>query len=365
MKTTFYYSVLALASFFIGACTDKSLDKSSLKGSLDISAQELATAVNKISSSDGYQVLAVNETETDSPSKVISGDFIPDSTYNSIMLTDIAGVYDYRAVPYNRNGLPLLRFFTKTAESEFMIVRLPEEKVKNPRVLMQFSPADTSLVNDYIITLTEYEYNFNRYLGWDYKMASSINIKDVDAGLLKINSSNSRSEGYKYTSEFVFADGYTANCKFTTGDTVVSLYAITDGTKILFEEKYSAIRTSLENRHREREYSLTIGNVQVVRKPGKNSLDSAKVYLDGVLQINALIEIVTIENTSDEGTENTVINKKRDIKITFDDGTSVTVRELIGPSIETIRTLFATLRKASFSTAIIDRIAWGIYIHRE
>jgi hypothetical protein len=364
MKTKSYFSVLLLVILLLGACTDSSLDNVSLKSSLNNSAQELKTVVNKISSSEGYQVLTVTDTETESPSRVVSGNFIPDSTYNSILLADIAGVYDYKAIPYKRAGIPLLRFFTKTADSEFMIVRLPEEKVKKPRLLMQYFPADTLLTNNYIITLSEYAYNFNRFLGWNYKMASNLNIKGIDAGTLKIRSSKSRTEGYKYASEFIFADGYTAQCSISTGDTAITVYAISNGAKILYEEKYTAIKTSSESRLREREYSLTIGNVQIIRKPGKNSLDSARVYLDGVLQVNARVEIADIETTTGEG-ENSVVNRKRELKITFDDGTSTTMSELLGSSIDTIRGLFASLRQATFSTAIIDRIAWGIYIQKE
>src|SRR5690606_22027781 len=101
---------------------------------------------------------------------------------------------------------------------------------------------------------------------------------------------------------------------------------------------------------------LTIGDVQIVRKAGPNSLDSAKVYVLGVLQATAKVELVDV--TSTDATEVSVTNHKREIKITFEDGTSKTISELLGTSIETIRNLFLSLRKSYFATSIVDRIAW-------
>jgi hypothetical protein len=59
-----------------------------------------------------------------------------------------------------------------------------------------------------------------------------------------------------------------------------------------------------------------------------------------------------------------VINQKRELKITFDDGTSSTISELLGTSVTTIRTLFASLRLSSFAVSIVDWIAWDIYTNK-
>jgi hypothetical protein len=366
MKTKSFYVVILLISILGWSCSNNDLNQGTLKSSLNQSVQELTTALNVISSSNGYQVLSTPTVTDNTASMVKSSVLSFDSTYNSILLADIAGVYDYKAT-YKRGSMSAFRFFTKTAGSTHMIVRLPEEKVKNPRVLLHFTPADTMLTNNYVIDLSKYEYHFNRYLGWDYQMASTINIKNVDAGALAIQSSNSRMSGYKYASEFVFTDGYKASCSYASGDTAVATYAVSDGTKTLYAEKYTAIKTSGDNRHREKEYSLTIGNVEIVRERNhhNNVLDSAKVYVDGVLQVNAKIEVVDVDSATTDGTENCVINHKRDLKITFDDGTSTTISELLGTSVTTIRNLFAALRQASFATNIVDWIAWDIYTNRD
>jgi len=367
MKTKDFYLALVLGSFTLWSCSNNDdLSQSSLKTSLNNSVLQLTTAVATISASQGYQVLAVSSTSSNSPSLVKSSVAAFDTTYNSIQLADVAGVYNYKATPSKKWQNSLMQYFVKSADNEHMIVSLPEEKVLHPYSLLRYSAKDSLLTNNYKIDVSDYKYVFNRYLGWDYQMASTINIKTVDVGALKIQSSYSKANDYKYVSEFVFTDNYKAICNYTTGDTAAATYAINDGTKILYEEKYTAIRTSsMGNRHKEKEYSLTIGDVQIVRGMNQqnNSLDSAKVYVAGVLQLNSKIEFIT-DITSGE-IESSVINKKRDLKITFDDGTSTTISELLGTSVTTIRNLFASLRQASFATSVIDWIAWDIYTNKE
>jgi hypothetical protein len=182
-----------------------------------------------------------------------------------------------------------------------MIVRLPKEKVQKPGSLFMYNPADTLLTNNYVFTLNKYNYTFNKYLGWDYDMASNIQIESVNAGDLSIQSGNSKTSGYRFASQFAFADGYTTRCTYSLGDSAVSVYAVYKDDKALYEEKYTAVKSSGSNRHREREYTLTIGDVKIVRNQGKNSLDSAKVYVNNVLQSAAKVEVVDI--ATDDATD--------------------------------------------------------------
>jgi len=333
-------------------------DSVSLKSSLKSGITDLTTAVNAISSSFGYQVLTG---PADLTTK--SANLSPlDTLTHNILLADIAGVYDYKANTVTKGHQSILRFFTKTAESPQMIVRLPEEKVNKSKSLLRYSASDTLLTNNYVVTLSDYAYSFKYFSGWDYKLASAIKVKDVDAGALSIQSSNNKTSGYQFASEFAFTNGYIAKCKYTSGDTAISIYSITDGTKTLYEEKYTAIKTSAESRHRERSFSLTIGNVMIERtSPGYSSLDSAKVYVGGVLQLNAKVELV--DKTTDT-TDNCVTNQKRELKITFDDGTTSTFTELAGNVITDINALFTSMRQVYFATAIVDWIAWDVYTHK-
>ena len=363
MKTNKIFLFISAIALFSWSCTSEISDVS-LQSSLEKNSQTLSDALQKITSSQGYQVLATPDISTSSMVKVNASPII-DSTMSSILLADIVGEYEFnKANTYKKWKQPITKFFSKTAENaSLMIIRLPEEKIKKPNSLFIYNPADTLLTNNYVFSLNKYDYKFNRVLGWTYDMASTINVKTVDAGALNIQSSSSKAAGYKFASEFTFTNGYTTKSSYTTGDTAVSVYAIYEGEKVLYQEKFTSIKTATDKRHREREYTMTIGNVQIVRQSGPNSLDSAKVYLSGVLQTTAKVEVVDIATT--DGTDVSVTAKKRELKITFDDGTSKTISELLGTSVETIRNLFISLRQSYFATSIVDRIAWDIYISKK
>jgi len=364
MKTRSYYAIILLVSMIAWSCSSSDMSQGTLKSSLNTSVQELNAAMNKISASQGYQVLSISTSTATTANFVKSVSETYDSTYNHILLSDIAGIYDFKATE-KRGPQSALKLFTKTGTSDLMIVRLPESKVKNPNSLARYSPSDTVLANDYVISLSKYQDYFKNSNTWDYEMASTINIKKVDAGALAIQSSNSIEKGYKYASEFVFTDGYKASCVYSSGDTAVATYAINNGSKVLYAEKYTAIRGTKNDRHHENRYSLTIGNVEIVRGMGKNGLDSAKVYVGGVLQTNAKIQIMDIAGTIGDATDNSVINHNRELQITFDDGTTSTISDLLGTSVKTIRNLFASLRQSTFVVNIVDWIAWDIYTNKQ
>ncbi|OIP83177.1 MAG: hypothetical protein AUK44_05960 [Porphyromonadaceae bacterium CG2_30_38_12] len=362
MKTKKLVIIASVIGMISWSCTSENPTGSSLQLSLDQSSKTLSNALTAITTSPGYQVLATPSVAVSTASKVFSP--VVDSTFNTILLSDIVGEYEFnKANTYQRWKQPITNFFSKTADNEsLMIVRLPEEKIKRPNSLFMYNPADTLLTNNYVFTLNKYDYKFNRVLGWDYTMASTINVKSVDAGALSIQSSSSKEAGYKFASEFAFTNGYTTKSSYTTGDTAVSVYAIYEGAKVIYEESFTAIKTAADMRHREREYAMTIGDVKIVRQLGPTSLDSAKVYLTGVLQTTAKVEVVDIATA--DGTDVSVTAHKRELKITFDDGTSKTISELLGTSVETIRNLFISLRQSYFATGIVDRIAWDIYMKK-
>lgn len=374
MKTKSYYLGLVLLGFLTWSCTNKdelSTSQGSLKTSINTSAQNLSTAISAISSSAGYQVLATSSS-SNAPSLVKS---TVSTAYNSgsifatpmdtISLSAIAGVYDYKAAKYKRWRPDLFNFFAKTGTSTDFIVRLPASKVKNPGSLLRFTAADTLLVNNYVIDVSQYNYNFGRFL-WNYNLASTITVDSVTAGTLTIQSSRNRTTGYHFMSDFVFANGYDAKIVYSTGDTILSDYNISKGGTILFDEKFTSIKNDTASRHREKEYSLTIGNVQIVRDPthGNSGLDSAKVYVGGVLQTKAKVQFIDITSSSDT-TEFSIIGHNRDLQITFDDGTTQTVSQLLGSTITNVRTLFVSLREVYFATNIVDWVAWDIFMNKK
>jgi len=377
MKTNkFYLTALVLLSLITWSCTSQDglndINSSSLKVSIQANAQSLTNAMNTITSSPGYSILSSQSSGSSSnvQQSIESGAPV-DTTYSSYALTDIAGIWNYKAANYRKYSPSLLRFFVNGGTNTDMIVNLPESKVKNFGALQHFNPADTALVNNYKIDVSKYYYSFNQYRPglwyWDYNMASNISVSGVSAGDLAMTSSNHIGKGYNFTASFAFANGYSANTLYTSGDTIVSLYNITQNNSILYQEKYTAVKTTGSRPHfTEKQYSLTIGKVEIVRNAGPNSLDSAKVYVNGVLQLHSTVKMVadttvTITNTTDP----TVTHSKRTIQITFDDGTTTTVKALLGNTITDINNLFATLRQAYFSTNIVDWIAWDLYINKK
>jgi hypothetical protein len=78
------------------------------------------------------------------------------------------------------------------------------------------------------------------------------------------------------------------------------------------------------------------------------------------LQANAVVKVVDNASTDPEVS----VLKKRDIQITFDDGTTTTVSTLIGNSVTNIKTLYDSLHSVYFAAGIVDWIAYDIYYHR-
>ena len=364
MKTKSFYLGLALLSFMTWSCTSQDgVTNQSLKTSISASAQDLTTAMSSITSSTGYGVLSSSASAPSMVKSSTSASSVISSVSDTISLSQIAGIYDYKAKKYKKWSPLLFNFFAKTGTSSDFIVRLPESKVKNPKLLFQYSAADTALVNNYVIDVSKYSYVFGRYL-WNYNLASTITVSDVNVGALTVQSSRNKTEGQNFVSDFLFADGYDAKLQYSTGDTILSVYSISKGGTTLFQEKFTAIKDSA-SRHREKQYSLTIGNVQIVRNvaKGSNGLDSAQVYLGGVLQTKAIVKIIDTTSSTDD-TEFSVIGNNRDLQITFDDGTTTTVSKLLGSTITDVRSLFLSLRQVYFATNVVDWVAWDVLLNK-
>jgi hypothetical protein len=367
MKTKSYFVSLVLLGFLTWSCSNKDdlSSSQSLKVSMNTGAANLTTAMTAITASPGYQVLATTGA-SNAPSLVassVSNGSFGMSRVDTISLSDIAGVYDYKAANYKRWHPDLLNFFVKSGTSSDFIVKLPASKVTHPGSLFHFAAADTLLVNNYVVDVSKYNYNFSRYL-WNYSFASTITIDAVAAGSLSIESIRNRKDGRNFSSDFLFANGYDARVSYSSGDTIMSDYSISKAGTIYFEENFTSIKNDTARWHREKQYTLTIGNVKIVRTPthGNNGLDSAKVYVNTVLQTKA--KVVFIDINKGDTTEFSIIGHNRDLQITFDDGSVSTVSELLGSSIKNVRELFTSLRQVYFATNLVDWVAWDIAMNK-
>jgi hypothetical protein len=245
-----------------------------------------------------------------------------------------------------------------------MVVRMPLSKVVNPKSLRHYSPGDTTLVNNFSITVSDYHNNYNSYHDFDYVLTSSISVDNAIAGNLDINSLVSPAHGIHYGSQYAFTDGYVAKYQYDSGDTTISSFTILGSDKVLYQEKLLTVKNDTARFGREHEYILTIGDVQIARNSGTKAVE---VYLNGVLQPNATVTIVDKDDDGEnEGDDDHEVSlcKKRDILITFEDGTTATVSDLIGQSIDDIKTLYKSLHQVFFAAYVVDWIAYDIYYQR-
>ncbi len=364
-KQSIFLFLFSTTLIFSGcnSTTDLKTDEAaSLKVSLQNSAATLSTAIGEITNTPDFQMMS-NVSGNSSMVPSFDGQFVAPTTnvkVDSVKITlaDIAGTYNYSWTKVKKGQFNIMRFFDRTANSSDMIVKLPAQKVKNPGSLFSFQAKDSLLANNFEAQVTEYMLKRSKLTGFEYNLKSSLKLDDAALGMLNIQTTRNKMNGYNYSSSYKLNSGYNVVCQDISGDTLTSVYSISKDNKTLFEEKTSTYKVDNGVRKREKVYSLTLGNVKIVRTMGLNSFETAKVYLDGVLQANAKVEIVVINPADDD---QTVVKQKRMVKITFDDGTSKTIKELTNNSIDKIGEIFRSVRQAYFATDIIDRIAQNIY----
>lgn len=363
-KQNFFLFLFSTTLIFSGCSTPADLKNdvdASLKLSLQDNAATLSTAVGEISSTADFQMMN-GISGNSSMVSLFDGQFAPPTSAKidsvKILLADIAGTYIYSWTKVQKGQFNIMRFFDRTANSSDMIVKLPAQKVKNPGSLFSFQAKDSLLNNNFEAQVTEYMLKRSKLGGFEYNLKSNLKLDNAALGMLNIQTSRNKMNGYNYLSSYKLSNGYNVVCQDISGDTVISVYSISKDNKTLFEEKTSTYKVDNGKTKREKIYSLTLGNVKIVRTMGANSFENAKVYLNGVLQTNAKVEIVVV-NPADN--EQTVVQRKREIKITFDDGTSTTIKELTNNTIDKIGEIFRSVRQAYFATDIIDRIAQNIY----
>lgn len=343
--------VAAIATSLLTGCSkNDNPEGNSLKSAMNESAFRLNKAVKDISALPAYNILTMSQT-------VSAKSVTADSAYREyIGLDKIKGEYDYNKVSaHNMWGMSLLHFFKKTADSEKMIVRMPLSKITKPWSLRHFSVADTALTNNFKIAVSGYHNNYNSFFDYDYLLASEISIDNEVAGNLNIDAMISPVNGRHYNSQYQFKGGYTVEYNYAFGDTTESGFKIMDNGTTLYGEKLLGIRNDTAKFGREHQYILTIGDVQIIRK----DVNQVQVLVKGVLQPGAVVKIIDKEYDAEAS-----VCKKRDIQITFEDGTVSTVSALIGESVNNIKTLYSSLHQVYFAAYIVDWIAYDIYYQR-
>ena len=333
--------VLSVVAGLISWSCSKVESNLGLKQSFEKSVADINNAITRISETKGYQLITLSG----DPAKY------GDSFNDSITLGLIAGIYDYQPDPIPRDHFYYpYRLFKKTGTSDILIVNLPERMIFHPKYLHYYNPGDSVPENNFKISASDYHLYYTRWNSFDYKLTAGFNLDGTDAGSLDVNSTANSYMDRSSSSKFTFTEGYSIATEWQTGDTTVSSFELLKDDNVLLKETRVFIWNTYHKG--ERQYTITIGNVDIVRMTG---MDSIQVFLDGVLQKEAA---AFITDTSDS---TATICHKRDILLTFDDGTTAKLSELIDPALTKLRTLIDSLHSMYFAKNIVDYIAFSIY----
>jgi hypothetical protein len=348
MKRNIYFSISLLAvAVLIWQCTDKTeTGNLDLKSSINSTAIKLNDAVEKIKTTPGYSILTLQG--DNSVSSVTEQSTL---CTDSINLADIKGIYEYKPASFNKWCYYCYdRLFKQTGNSDSLIIKMPEEKIFFPYKFHHIEKTDSVLKNNFKIIATDYHYYFAQENLFDYKLALSCILDSIKIGNLDIHSNHEKQSTYKYSALFSFGNGYGINVYTSSGDTAISSFGLSDDKGVLLKETEKKIK--INGKRREKEYILTIGNIDIKRMPAK---DSIEIYVSGILQKNAQVKFIDNDSIEDKS-----ICKKRDIQITFDDGTTAKVSELIGPALTTLSGLVESMKNIYFASNVVDYIAWNI-----
>jgi hypothetical protein len=319
-----------------------------LKLSIEQNTAAINTAIGKISETKGYQILSLS---VDPSARLVA----PGTTYkDSITLALISGIYDYQpdSILLHHNLFYPYKLFKKTGTSDKMIVNLPQKLIFHPGYLHNYLKSDSVLKNDFTISASNYHLYYNAWNSLDYKLTAGLTLSSVDLGSFDISSVSTSSSDQSNTSQYTFTGGYSIMTAWQSGDTSKSSFALLQNSNPLLKE--TTLYTGTGFRKHEKQYDLIIGNIEIKRGFG---IDSIQVFQNGVLQKTAGAKIT--DSSDSTGT----ICDKRDILLTFDDGTTTKLSSLIGPPLTQLKTLVTSLHDMYFAENIVDYIAINIYFN--
>jgi len=288
-----------------------------LKESLATGTQNLSNAVSAISNTYGYKVINLSDAGGVNTAQAYAASAYQDS----VTLAKISGLYEYQPITSkNWYTITFAQLFKRTSDNSHLIVKLPKEKVFFPHRLRSVDLADSLLKNNLKIDASDYHYYYSNGLLWDYSLSAGITLNDTAIGNLTVQTSQSTASNYAYNAAYVFPNGYNVAVKVKSGDTASSSIALSGSSGVLLQETVNRYKVT-GYKYREREYKLDIGTVELKRNSGS---DSITVYVSGVLQTKATVKVVDATGSSGS------VFSGRDLKITFDDGTSQTLSALLG-----------------------------------
>lgn len=334
-------AIVVIMGVIVLSCSKVENSNNGLKQSIEKGVADINNAVTKISGTAGYKLLSINEAASKSGF----------SFNDSINMSMVSGIYDFQpdTVMLDHHFTPY-RLFKKTGQSENMVVNMPERIVFRPKHLHFYEPIDTVYPNNFTITATDYHLYSNWWHNTEYKLTAGLTLDNEDAGSMDVYSTSSSFHCNSYTSKYTFKDGYNISAVWQVGDTATSAFSLAKENDTLFKESNIFIWNGMHKN--EKFYSLTIGDVEIKKSSG---IDSIQVFVNDILQ-KAAAEIIT----DDSDTDGSVCNS-RDILLTFDDGTTAKLSDLMAPVREDLKILRESLHNMYFAKHIVDFIAVSIY----
>jgi hypothetical protein len=330
------------------SCTknDNQTQPQGFKQVIEKNVADINTAMSKISATKGYQILSLGANPAAKATDVST------AFKDSITLGLIAGIYDYQpdTILMHHSFAYPFRLFKKTGTSDKMIINLPQSRIFHPKYLHSFIKPDSVLKNDFTITATDYHFYYNSWNSLDYKLTAGLSLNSADLGSFDISAVSNSFSDRTNSSKYTFTDGYSVETSWQSGDTSkISFTLLKDNSPLLAEK---TLFTGSAFHKMEKQYDLIIGNIEIKRGFG---IDSIQVFMNGVLQKTAGAKIT--DSAESTGT----ICNKRDILLTFDDGTTARLSTLIGPPLTQLKTLVNSLHDMYFAENVVDYIAINIY----
>lgn len=345
-KVLFPLSMLLILVNWQCTKTDEDRDLS-VKESIEESSEKINIAADRIARSMGYKLLSVR----DEVEKSIEEAKADDGFRDSIDLELIAGIYEFRPTPVvNPHFFFGYKFFEKTGTGENLVVKLPEQMVFHPKRLHMYNIIDSGLENNFEITASDYHFYFNWWNNYDYRLTAGFKLNSEEIGGMSITSIWKSRVTRKYENRYTFPEGYSIFRSGQTGDTTKMVFGLTQDKDTLLMEKM--LFTGDGFNRREKQYTLSIGDVDIKKASG---IDSIQVFQKGTLQKKAGAKIV------DQSDYNVSLFHRRDILLSFDDGTQAKLSDLISPAMETLKNLSVSLDEMYISKHIVDYIAFNIY----
>jgi hypothetical protein len=333
-------AVLVIIGLVAWSCSKVETGNNGLKQSVEKGVADISHAVSKISGTAGYQLITMNEAAAKSE----------DSFNDTINLGMVSGIYDFQPDTVMHYGhFNAYRLFKKTGESDNMVVNLPERMVFHPKHLHFYEPPDTVYPNNFTITATDYHLYYNWWHNWEYKLTAGLTLNNENAGSMDVFSTSRSFHSNAYASKYNFTEGYKISALWQDGDTATSAFILARDNDTLFKETNVFIWNDFHKT--EKQYDLVIGAVEIKKTTG---IDSIQVFVGGVLQQKAA-EIIT------DDSETGSVCHKRDILLTYDDGTTAKLSDLLAPVRDQLQTLKESLHNMYFAKHIVDYIAFSIF----